>query len=127
MPRDVFTRVELHFQKVGDSMNEKERDGIGAPSQRPRSPRVPVELAVEVDGQDAAGNPFHVKAQAIKISRGGATIILETQVVVGTVLKLTPPFGRQLDAEVNGVWHDEADGRQLIGVKLLDEDGWFAD
>ena len=34
---------------------------------------------------------------------------------------------RALDAEVNGVWSDETDGRQRIGVKLLDQDGWFAE
>jgi hypothetical protein len=80
-----------------------------------------------VDGQDSAGAPFHAKAQAIKISRGGATIALESELAVGAVIKLTPPFGRQLDAQINGVWHDEMNGRQLIGVKLLDADGWFAE
>jgi len=108
-------------------MNEKERGGVETASQRPRSPRVPVELALEVEGQDDTGQPFQAKAQAIKISRAGATIILDTKVVVGTVLKLTQPLGRQLRAEVNGVWHDEVDGRQMVGVKLLDADGWFAD
>ena len=47
------------------------------PSQRPRSPRVPVEFALEVAGTTAAGSPFNVQAHAIKISRGGATIILD--------------------------------------------------
>jgi PilZ domain len=107
-------------------MDDKERRGAAAP-QRPRSPRVPVEFAVEVEGIDSSGNPFNVKAQATKISHGGATIILDTDVTVGTVVKLTPPFGRQLEAEINGVWHDEMDGKQLIGVKLLADDGWFAD
>jgi hypothetical protein len=32
-----------------------------------------------------------------------------------------------LAAEVNGVWTDEIDSRQRIGVKLLDSDGWFAE
>lgn len=108
-------------------MSEKERRGAPAPPQRPRSPRVPVEFSVDVEGENSAGNPFNVKAQAIKISRGGATIVLDAELVVGAVVKLTPPFGRQLDAEVNGVWHDEMDGRQMIGVRLLDVDGWFAD
>jgi hypothetical protein len=53
--------------------------------------------------------------------------VLDQEVAVGTRVKLTPPFGRQLDAEVNGVWHDEMDGRQLVGVKLLNADGWFAE
>ena len=108
-------------------MEDNERRGVAAPSQRPRSPRVPVEFSVDVEGNNLSGKPFQAKAQAIKISRGGATIVLETQVAVGSVVKLTPPFGRQLDAEVNGVWHDEVDGRQMIGVKLLAADGWFAD
>lgn len=108
-------------------MNENEQREVTAPSQRPRSPRVPVEFGLEVEGKTAAGEPFHVQAQAIKISRGGATIVLDAEVLPGSVIKLTPPFGRKLDAEVNGVWTDENDGRQRIGVKLLDADGWFAE
>jgi hypothetical protein len=108
-------------------MNAKDlREGTN-PSQRPRSPRVPVEFALEVEGTTTAGNSFHVKAQAIKISRAGATIILDEEVVVGSVVTLTPPFGRKLEAQVNGVWTDEMDNTQRIGVKLLDTDGWFAE
>jgi hypothetical protein len=40
---------------------------------------------------------------------------------------LVPPFGSKLDAEVNGSWTDDLDGSRRIGVKLLNEDGWFAD
>lgn len=107
-------------------MNQKERHSE-SPSQRPRSPRVPVEFALEVEGCTPEGEKFHVKAQAIKISRGGATIVLDREIALGSIVKLTPPFGRTLDAEVNGVWTDEIDSRQRIGVKLLDSDGWFAE
>ncbi len=107
-------------------MDQNERRNA-SPSQRPRSPRVPVEFALEVEGSTPAGEPFHVKAQAIKISRGGATIILDREIEVGSVVTLTPPFGKKLEAEVNGVWKDEIDNSQRIGVKLLDSDGWFAE
>ena len=107
-------------------MNQKDRQSE-SPSQRPRSPRVPVEFALEVEGNTPEGEKFHVKAQAIKISRGGATIVLDHEIALGSIVKLTPPFGRTLDAEVNGVWTDEIDSRQRIGVKLLDSDGWFAE
>ena len=108
-------------------MNQKDRRDDTSPSQRPRNPRVPVAFALEVEGSTTQGKPFHVKAQAVKISRGGATIVLDTEIAVGAVVTLTPPFGRKLDAEVNGVWTDEMDSRQRIGVKLLDTDGWFAE
>ena len=112
-------------------MKEKDERSSVNPSQRPRSPRVPVEFALEVEGKTPAGKTFHVPAQAIKISRGGATIILDTEVAVevavGAVVTLTPPFGRKLEAEVNGVWTDEMDNHARIGVKLLDTDGWFAE
>jgi hypothetical protein len=108
-------------------MNEKDPRGATVLSQRPRNPRVPVEFALEVEGKNLAGESFNVKAQAIKISRAGATIILDAEVAVGAMVKLTPPFGRKLDAEVNGAWIDQIDGRRRIGVKLLDEDGWFAE
>ena len=108
-------------------MNDKNLRGPTAPSQRPRSPRVPVEFALGVEGKMASGESFSVQAQAIKISRAGATILLDAEVALGSILKLTPPFGRPLDAEVNGVWTDAIDGRRRIGVKLLDNDGWFAD
>ena len=108
-------------------MTEKKPRGGTAPSQRPRSPRVPVEFALTVAGKTASGEAFTIQAHAVKISRAGATILLEADVALGSIVKLTPPFGRQLDAEVNGVWTDAIDGRRRIGVKLIDEDGWFAE
>ena len=108
-------------------MNDDSWRGAVVPSQRPRNPRVPVEFALEVKGTSSAGKPFHVKAQAVKISRAGATILIDEEVAVGTIVRLTPPFGRELEAEVNGSWTDEIDGRRRIGVKLLDADGWFAE
>ena len=108
-------------------MTDKDLRGATVPSQRPRSPRVPVEFALGVEGKTPSGESFNVRAQAIKISRAGATIVLDADVALGSILKLTPPFGRELNAEVNGVWSDPIDGRRRIGVKLLDADGWFAD
>ena len=98
-----------------------------ASSQRPRSPRVPVEFALDVEGTDRNGETFQTKATATKISRGGATLLIEVDVALGTVVKLVPPFGGTLEAEVNGSWTDEIDGKRRIGVKLLDADGWFAE
>jgi len=108
-------------------MNDKESRRATVPSQRPRSPRVPVEFALNIEGQTPSGETFSIKAQAIKVSRAGATIVLDSDVALGSIVKITPPFGRVLDAEVNGVWTDAIDGRRRIGVKLLDEDGWFAE
>jgi hypothetical protein len=108
-------------------MNEKNPRGTPVSSQRPRSPRVPVEFALDVEGQSTGGESFNIQAQAVKISRAGATIVLDVEVSLGSIVRLTPPFGRKLDAEVNGVWTDQIDGRRRIGVKLLDEDGWFAE
>lgn len=108
-------------------MAEKDPRGVTVPTQRPRSPRVPVEFALEVEGKTTGGESFNIQAQAVKISRAGATLVLEAEVALGSILKLTPPFGRELDALVNGVWTDQIDGRRRIGVKLLDEDGWFAE
>lgn len=108
-------------------MTEKDPRGASLPLQRPRSPRVPVEFAITVEGKTLTGESFNVRAHAIKISRGGATILLDADVALGSIVKLTPPFGRELDAEVNGVWTDQIDGRRRIGVKLLDDDGWFAE
>ena len=107
-------------------MSEKSAHGDVASSQRPRSPRVPVEFDLEIEGLDVSGNPFNTKAKATKISRGGATIILDTELVVGAKVVLVPPFGGKLDAEVNGCWIDDLDGTRRIGVKLLDQNGWFA-
>lgn len=108
-------------------MSEKDLRSAPVRSQRPRSPRVPVEFALGVEGKTTSGESFNVKAQAIKISRAGATILLDAEVALGAIVKLMPPFGRELNAEVNGVWTDPIDGRRRIGVKLLDDDGWFAE
>jgi len=97
------------------------------PLQRPRSPRVPVNFSLVVEGKTTQGEPFEIKAAAVRISRAGATILLDQDVVVGSRLVLIPPFGKKLDAEVNGVWIDESDGKRRVGVKLLDAEGWFAE
>jgi hypothetical protein len=107
-------------------MSDSTKTDASPPSQRPRSPRVPVNFAVELEGVGPDGKPFRVTAEAVRVSRGGATLITEVPAREGVQVRLTPPFGRALDAEVNGVWKD-ADGRQHIGVRLLDPNGWFAE
>ena len=96
-------------------------------SQRPRSPRVPVNFTVELEGEGEDGEPFYITAEAVRVSRGGATLVTDVEVPEGARVRLTPPFGRALDAEVNGVWADPEDGTQRVGVKLLDPHGWFAE
>ena len=95
--------------------------------QRPRSPRVPVEFALEVEGTDQSGNPFQTKATATKISHGGATVIIDVDVPVGSQVTLTQASGGKLTAEVNGSWIDDLDGTRRIGVKLLNTNGWFGE
>jgi hypothetical protein len=98
-----------------------------SPPQRPRSPRVPVNFTVELEGTAADGTTFNVSAEAVRVSRGGATLVSDIPAQVGLKVRLTPPFGRSLDAEVNGVWTEGEEGRQHIGVRLLDPNGWFAE
>ena len=95
--------------------------------QRPRSPRIPVEFALDVEGTDDAGKPFQAKATATRISRGGATIIIDVDVPVGSQVTLTQSSGGKLTAEVNGSWIDDIDGTRRIGVRLLDANGWFGE
>lgn len=108
-------------------MDERTKTEPIPPSQRPRSPRVPVNFTVELEGSGEDGKPFHISAEAVRVSRGGATLITDVEIADGSRVRLTPPFGRALDAEVNGAWIDETDGRRRIGVKLLDPAGWFAE
>src|SRR5262245_51933856 len=99
-------------------MNDQNPPVETAASQRPRSTRVPVAFVLTVEGTDAAAKPFSVQAQATKISRGCATIALESKIdiLLGSKVTLVPPFGGKLEAEVNGAWDDELDTRRRIGV-----------
>jgi hypothetical protein len=108
-------------------MNEELNREAAIPSQRPRSPRVPVDFAVVIEGRTPDGEPFHADAVAVKVSRGGATLVTDATVGLGASVRLTPPYGRTIEAEVNGIWTDATDGKQRIGVKLLDANGWFAE
>jgi PilZ domain len=94
-------------------------------SQRPRSPRVPVEFDLDVEGTDVSGKTFQAKAKATKISRGGATLLIDVDVAVGSTVQLVQQSGGKLTAEVNGSWIDDIDGNRRIGVKLLNANGWF--
>jgi PilZ domain len=96
-------------------------------SQRPRSPRVPVDFSLRVEGTDASGKSFQTEAKATKISHGGATLLIDIDVPIGSVVQLTQASGGTLSAEVNGSWVDEIDGKRRIGVKLLDANGWFGE
>lgn len=96
-------------------------------SQRPRSPRIPVEFDLEIEGKDVSGNAFQAKAKATKISSRGATLLIDVDVPIGSTVKLMPASGGTLTAEVNGSWVDDIDGNRRIGVKLLDDNGWFAE
>jgi PilZ domain len=108
-------------------MSEKDLRSDVASSQRPRSPRVPVEFDLDVEGTDASGQSFQAKAKATKISRGGATLLVDVDVTVGSKVQLAPQSGGKLMAEVNGSWIDDIDGNRRIGVKLLNANGWFAE
>ena len=108
-------------------MSDSTKTDANPPSQRPRSPRVPVNFTVELEGEDDSGRHFSVQAEAVRVSRGGATLVTDIPARAGMRVRLTPPFGRALDAEVNGVWTDGPEGRQHIGVRLLDPNGWFAE
>lgn len=95
--------------------------------QRPRSPRVPVEFPLDVEGTDESGQVFQAKATAVKISHAGATIVIDIDVPVGSKVTLTQASGAKLAAEVNGSWIDDLDGKRRIGVRLLDANGWFGE
>ncbi len=107
-------------------MNEEIKE-TASRAQRPRSPRVPVNFAVTLEGTTGDGRPFKSEATAVRVSRGGATLVSDVAVADGDAVLITPPFGRPLEAEVNGVWTDAEDGRQRVGVRLLDPHGWFAE
>ena len=96
-------------------------------AQRPRSPRVPVNFSVRVECRARDGKTYSAEATALRASRAGATLASDAPVRVGDSVKLTPPFGNSLEAEVNGVWVDAEDGTQRVGVRLLDPHGWFAE
>ena len=95
--------------------------------QRPRSPRVPVEFPLGIEGTDESGKPFNAEGTAVKISHAGATIATDVDLPVGTKVTLVQASGAKLAAEVNGSWIDDLDGKRRIGVRLLDANGWFGE
>ena len=95
--------------------------------QRPRSPRVPVEFPLGIEGTDESGNPFQAEGTAVKISHAGATIAIDLDLPVGSKVTLVQASGAKLAAEINGSWIDDLDGKRRIGVRLLDTNGWFGE
>ena len=107
--------------------NDEEKEFSPTERNRKRNPRVPVNFAINIEGRTTKGEEFSVQGEAEQVSRSGGTIITDVDVAKGAQVYLTPPFGKVLEAEVNGVWIDERDKRRRIGVKLLSDGGWFAD
>ena len=95
--------------------------------QRPRSPRIPVEFPLSIEGTDESGQAFQVKGTAVKISHAGATIMIDVDLPVGSKVTLVQASGAKLAAEVNGSWIDDLDGTRRIGVRLLEANGWFGE
>ena len=99
--------------------------------QRLRSARAarasPLILPSSWKGASPRANPFRSRPKPSRSVAAARRSITDAAVESGIVVRLTPPFGRTIDAEVNGVWTDETDGKQRIGVKLLDANGWFAE
>ncbi|MDQ3256016.1 MAG: PilZ domain-containing protein [Acidobacteriota bacterium] len=108
-------------------MNDDKKQESLETDSPPRNQRVPVNFSLILEGRTSAGEQFSVTADAVRVSRGGATLITPVAVEPGSTVVLKPPFGRVLEAEVNGVWVDEVDNQQRIGVKLKDRNGWFAE
>ena len=94
---------------------------------RRRNPRMAVDFSVTLSSLPDAPEPFEQKAEACTISTAGATLICDAALAEGTTLYVELPFGGKFKAEVNGVWKNEQDGRQRIGVRLLDGATWFTD
>jgi hypothetical protein len=82
---------------------------------------------LELEGTDESGEPFQTKGTAVKISHGGATIVVDVDVPVGSKVTLVQASGAKLAAEVNGSWIDDLDGKRRIGVRLLDANRWFGE
>ena len=64
-------------------MKAGSRPGAGESSENSRSPRLPVNFSLVVEGETAGGNPFKTHASAIKVSRTGATTVIDKEVSVG--------------------------------------------
>lgn len=94
--------------------------------ERRRNPRVEVQFSVRIDGRTAEGESFTLRADVDKISCAGATLISEDPRLAKDLrMTIEPPFGDQVEAEVNGVWTDSSDGLRRVGVRLLDGTTWF--
>lgn len=102
-----------------------ENDSAQTSGNKRRSPRVPVNFEIVLEWRESENVVRQVSTTVVRISRGGATIISHAGLEIGTRVRLTAPFGATLEAEVNGVWVDKADGLPRVGVRLLSNEGWF--
>src|SRR4028119_914833 len=72
-------------------IDETKTEPENSPSQRPRSPRVPVNFPVELEGRAPSGEPFKESGEAVRVSRGGATLTAAAAVEPGALRRLPPP------------------------------------
>ncbi|HEX8686828.1 MAG TPA: hypothetical protein VF654_10005, partial [Pyrinomonadaceae bacterium] len=69
-------------------MSDSTETDTTPPSQRPRSPRVPVNFSVELEGSAPDAGPFRVTAEAVRVSRGGATLVTDVPAEAGMRVRL---------------------------------------
>jgi len=108
---------------MSDEMTVRSNEGL----RNRRNARVPVSFHIKIEGQTSHGDAFHVDAKAELVSCAGATLITDVIVERGAAVRLTAPFGSVFEAEVNGIWTNEADGQQRVGVKLIRPPTWLSD
>jgi len=61
----------------------------GSTTPRRRSQRLLMQVAVQVSGRDAQGNPFHEDTETLTINAHGALILISARVTSGSVLQMT--------------------------------------
>ena len=88
--------------------------------QHRQSRRISLKIKFKISGRDINGNQFEELVESLDLGSNGGSFPLQTEVKVGSTLKLAGPKG--LDFLVRTVWVniDAATRRRLLGFQLLE-------
>jgi len=89
---------------------------------RRRSTRITLNTPVGISGEDRAVGAFSVSAKAINLSKHGAAIQLNRQLLIGATVLVRNKRGTQVSARIVSELRAVQGGQHTYGIEFVQED-----
>ena len=89
---------------------------------RRRSTRIRLNTPIGISGEDRAKGSFSVSAKAVNLSKHGAAVQLNQQLLIGTTVLVRNKRGTQVSARIVTEISVVQGGQHTYGIEFVEED-----